>query len=255
MAPERTLVYFTADVHLGLSLGDPAGREARFVEFLRSIPADRTRALWLLGDIWDFWYEYRSVVPKGYVRVFAALTELMDAGVEVHFIPGNHDQWCYRYFAELGMKVEGQPCEVELDGRRFVLSHGDGLGPVPLSYRLLKGLFRCRVTRALFSTIHPTLALALGNAWSGGKKSSRRPYVFRGEDEPLYKWAAKYEAEAAAEGRKIDCFLCGHYHSGADLTLPGGARLMVLPSWLESSPYWYWDGISVFLGYSKNIEK
>ena len=101
MENTRNLTYFVADVHLGLDVNDPAGREARFVAFLRSIPADRTEALYLLGDIWDFWYEYRDVVPKGYVRVFAALTDLMDAGVRVCFFTGNHDVWAYRYFEEL----------------------------------------------------------------------------------------------------------------------------------------------------------
>ena len=111
---ERTLTYFVSDVHLGLQVADAAGREARFVAFLKEIPADRTEALYLMGDIWDFWYEYRHVVPKGYVRVFAALTELMDAGVKVYFFRGNHDIWSYRYFEEMGMVRLDQPAVVEI---------------------------------------------------------------------------------------------------------------------------------------------
>ena len=93
----RNLTYFVSDVHLGLDVKNPADREARFVSFLQSIPKDKTEALYMLGDIWDFWYEYHDVVPKGYVRVFASLMDLMDAGVKVYFFQGNHDIWCYHY--------------------------------------------------------------------------------------------------------------------------------------------------------------
>ena len=111
----RHLTYFASDVHLGLQVSDPAGREARFVAFLKAIPAAETEALYLLGDVWDFWYEYRDVVPKGYVRVFGALTDLMDAGVKVYFFPGNHDIWTYRYFGELGIEI----CD---DGMNFAVN-------------------------------------------------------------------------------------------------------------------------------------
>ena len=115
----RNLTYFASDVHLGLQVADPAGREARFVSFLKRIPAAETDALYLLGDIWDFWYEYRDVVPKGSVRVFGALTDLMDAGVKVYFFPGNHDIWAYGYFEELGMKILEQPYVTEIGGKTF----------------------------------------------------------------------------------------------------------------------------------------
>ena len=248
--PERKGIYFVSDVHLGLQVGDPAEREARFVDFLRSIPAEGTRALYLLGDIWDFWYEYRDVVPKGYVRVFAALTDLMDAGVEVYFMPGNHDIWCYRYFEELGIRVLQQPYRFEADGKVFCLGHGDGLGPVPFGYRLMHGIFTNRVAQALFSTLHPRIAFSLANAWSRRNRLSHAPYRFRGEDEPLYRFAAEYAAR-----QHVDYFIFGHYHAEVDMTLPGGARLLMAKSWFEDSPYWYWGGISVFLGRSKKIEK
>ena len=137
METGRTSAYFVADVHLGLDVNSPQDRENRFVEFLRSIPAGRTCALYLLGDIWDFWYEYRDVVPKGYVRVFAALMDLMVAGVMVYFFQGNHDVWTYRYFEELGMRRLVQPCVVRIGDKDFCLGHGDGLGPVPAGYRFL----------------------------------------------------------------------------------------------------------------------
>ena len=246
---ERKGIYFVSDIHLGLQVGDPAGREARFVAFLKSIPADTTRALYLLGDIWDFWYEYKYVVPKGSVRVFAALLELMDAGVEVYFMAGNHDMWCFHYFEELGITILQQPHCFEADGIRFCVGYGDGLGPVPFGYRLMHGIFASRPIQALFSTLHPTLAFALGNAWSRRNRLSHAPYRFRGEDEPLYRFAAEYEKE-----HPVDYFIFGHYHAEVDMTLPGGARLLMTKSWMDDSPYWYSDGISVFLGHSKKIE-
>ena len=118
---ERSLVYFVADVHLGLDVNDPADREARFVRFLESIPKDKTLALYMLGDIWDFWYEYKDLVPKGYVRVFAALMDLMEAGVKVFFFQGNHDIWCYHYFSDMGIEILQQPYVVELGGKVFCL--------------------------------------------------------------------------------------------------------------------------------------
>ena len=106
---DRNLTFFVSDVHLGLDVKDPVDREARFVSFLNSIPLQRTESLYMLGDIWDFWYEYHDVVPKGYVRVFAALMNLMDAGVKVYFFQGNHDIWCYHYFEDMGIRILKQP--------------------------------------------------------------------------------------------------------------------------------------------------
>ena len=128
---ERRYTYFVADVHLGLDVNDPRAREARFVSFLRSLDPEQTAALYLLGDIFDFWYEYRDVVPKGYCRVFAAIQDLIEAGVEVYFFQGNHDVWTYSYFEELGMHRLVQPATVEIGGKVFCLGHGDGLGPAP----------------------------------------------------------------------------------------------------------------------------
>ena len=234
----RTLTYFVSDVHLGLDVQDPAGREARFVRFLRSIPADRTEALYLLGDVWDFWYEYRDVVPKGYVRVFAALTDLMDAGVRVYFFRGNHDIWTYSYFESLGMIRLEQPYTVEIAGKVFCLGHGDGLGPGMHGYKLMRATFRNPLLQFLFSLLHPWVAFRLGNGWSRRSRLAKRTeYVFRGPEEPLYQWCTAF-----SENRPTDYFVFGHYHSQADLTLPSGARLLLLGDWMTESPYLFFDG-------------
>ena len=248
---ERKGVYFVSDVHLGLAVKDPSEREARFVSFLQGIPRDTTLALYMLGDIWDFWYEYNDVVPKGSVRVFAALMDLMDAGVLVYFFPGNHDIWCYSYFESMGIKVvREQPQLVEIGGKVFCLGHGDGLGPGLRGYKFMNSMFKCRFIQRLFSSLHPRIAFWLGRGWSRHSRLARNEqYVFRGAGEPLYKWAEEFSSQT-----HVDCFIFGHLHAQADLTLPSGARLIVMKDWMDQSQYWYFDGILVGVGHSMNTE-
>jgi UDP-2,3-diacylglucosamine hydrolase len=235
---QRQLTYFVSDVHLGLQVADPAAREASFVSFLRGIPAEKTAALYLLGDIWDFWYEYRDVVPKGYVRVFAALQDLMYQGVKVYFFQGNHDVWTYSYFEELGMIKLVQPYSVEIAGKNFCLGHGDGLGPVPFGYRLLRSVFHSKVLQFLFSMLHPWIAFRFGNNWSKSNRLSHNVhYAFKGEDEPLYKFAMEYSSQ-----NKVDYFIFGHYHDDVCIDMPSGAQLHILKDWIQSSPYICFDG-------------
>ena len=250
---DRKLVYFVSDVHLGLDVNDPAGREARFVRFLRSIPKDETLALYMLGDIWDFWYEYRDIVPKGYVRVFSTLMDLMDAGVKVYFFPGNHDIWCYHYFEEMGIVILEQPYIVKLGGKVFCLGHGDGLGPGDYSYKAMRWLFHNGTCQKLFSSlIHPTLAFTIGKGWSRKSRLARNEeYFFRGQYEPLYKFAVRF-----SQNQKVDYFIFGHFHTKVDMTLPSGARLIVLRDWVknQSSNAMVFDLISGCFGISQNIE-
>ena len=235
---QKQYTYFVSDVHLGLQVADPAEREARFVAFLRGIPAENTAALYLLGDIWDFWYEYRDVVPKGYVRVLAALQDLMDKGVKVYFFQGNHDVWTYSYFEELGMVKLEQPHVVEIEGKRFCLGHGDGLGPVPMGYRFLRSIFHSRVLQFLFSMLHPWIAFRFGNNWSKNNRLSHdKEYEFAGQTEPLYKFAEVYSVE-----NQIDYFVFGHYHDSVCIDMPSGAQFHILKDRIHSSPYLCFDG-------------
>lgn len=250
MVKDRYLTYFVADVHLGLDVKSPLERERRFSDFLLSIPADRTESLYLLGDIWDFWYEYRDVVPKGYIRVFSALQHLIDAGVSVYFFPGNHDVWTYSYFEELGMKKLQQPCLVKIGGKDFCLGHGDGLGPVPSGYRILSGIFHSRVLQFLFSMLHPWIAFRLGNSWSRGNRLARREeYVYKGAAEPLTVFAEDFSAR-----HHVDYFIFGHYHVPVHMKLHSGAEFYILKDWIDSSPYLYFDGISISGGYFQKSE-
>lgn len=226
----RHLSFFVSDVHLGLRVAEPAVREARFVSFLKEIPAGETEALYLLGDIWDFWYEYRDVVPKGYTRVFATLQDLMDAGVKVYFFEGNHDIWTYSYFEELGMVKLVQPQVVRIGRRSFCLGHGDGLGPGMWGYKLMRSAFHNRFLQRCFSTLHPRIAFSLGNGWSRDSRLAKNiGYVFKGEDEPLYRFCASFK-------EPVDYFIFGHYHCSVSLPV-GTGRLLILQDWI-TVPNW-----------------
>lgn len=224
----RTDVYFVSDVHLGLRTQDPAEREARFVSFLKGIPRDTTSDVYLLGDIWDFWYEYRDVVPREGTRVIAQLIDLMDGGVQVHFCPGNHDIWTYSYFESLGMKKFIQPEYVQISGKTFCLGHGDLLGGAGRGYKFMLGVFRCRFLQKCFSTLHPWLAFRFGLGWSDSNRRSHKPYHFRGEEEPLYRFALQ-----ESQKRHVDYFVFGHFHDNVDMTMPSGAKLIVLKDWMS----------------------
>lgn len=238
---ERNLLYFVSDVHLGLDVMNPQAREKRFVKFLRDIPADSTRSVYLLGDIWDFWYEYRDVVPKGYVRVFLALMDLMDSGVEVCFCPGNHDIWCFSYFEEMGIRIMKQPEVVQAGGKKFCIGHGDGLGPGMYGYKLMNRLFKNRTAQKLFSLLHPWLAFRLGTGWSKNSRLAKNEeYIFRGHEDPLYKWAVSF-----GKRTPVDYYIFGHLHTKVDMALPDGSKLLVMKDWMSGGNYLYFDGSSV----------
>lgn len=225
---ERNEYYFVSDVHLGLGLNDPADREARFVAFLKGIPREKAAALFMLGDIWDFWYEYRDVVPRCGARVIAALVDLMDSGVQVWFCPGNHDIWCYSYFESLGMHRFDQPFYTELGGKRFCLGHGDALGGAGRGYSFMLKVFHNKVLQKMFSTLHPWIAFRIGLGLSNSNRRTHEPYHFRGAEEPLYKFALSESGR-----RKVDYFVFGHFHDAVDLVLPTGSRLIVLKDWMD----------------------
>lgn len=229
----RNLTYFASDVHLGLQVADPAGREARFVSFLRSIPAAETEALYLLGDIWDFWYEYRDVISRPGGRVLAALQHLMDQGVEVWFCTGNHDVWTYSYFESLGMHRFYQPYHVELAGKHFCLGHGDMLGGATWDYRLMMWAYNNRVLQWCFSALHPWIAYRLARGWSLYSRKRHHSHHFRGEVEPLWKFAVEESTR-----QHVDYFVFGHYHEAVDITLPTGSKFYIVKDWISGGMHY-----------------
>ena len=247
----RDRIYFVSDVHLGLDVKDPEERESRFVSWLDSIPRESAKALYLLGDIWDFWYEYRDVVPRTGARVVARLTALVDSGIEVYFFEGNHDIWTFSFFEELGMKKRTQPYYMEEGGKIFCIGHGDGLGKVKRSYRLMLDVFRSKVAQTLFSTLHPWLAYRFAMKWSGSNRRSHSPYTFKGPGEPLYEFVT-----ASEENRHADFYIFGHYHDRVDMTLPSGSRLLLLKDWMDGGcPCAVYDSSTCELRFSDGLLK
>ncbi|MBD5334140.1 MAG: UDP-2,3-diacylglucosamine diphosphatase [Bacteroides sp.] len=241
MMSVRNNTYFISDLHLGASyIADPRAHERRVVEFLDHIAPDCKR-LFLLGDILDYWWEYRSVVPRGFTRFFGALARLADSGVEIVWFKGNHDIWIFDYLPqEIGLTVHDGIMVTELDGHRFLMEHGDGVGRLPWSFRKLRGLFRNRVAQKLYAAIHPRWTIGFAHSWSSHsrKQGGYTPSERAGDN--LVNFARTYNADHADE--KIDFFIFGHCHTILDSTLPDGSKIIILGDWISRFSYAVWDG-------------
>lgn len=228
------MYYFASDIHLGG--GDPARMqeiERRFAAWLDRAGRDAD-AICLLGDIFDFWFEYRQVVPKGFVRVLGKMAELTDRGVRILLITGNHDMWMYDYLTkECGVEVSTRPVLLEAAGKRIFLAHGDNMniGRQPL-LKLMNTLFRSRTLRFLFSwLVHPDWAMRFGRWWSGRSyRSHHRTPPQIGQTEPLIEYARSRHDELQA-----DCYLFGHMHVARDYR-EEGLHVVLLGSWEEEQP-------------------
>jgi len=241
-------VYFLSDAHLG-SLAIEHGRmqERRLVRFLDSIK-EKAAAVYLLGDMFDFWNEYKYVVPKGYTRFLGKISELTDMGVEMHFFTGNHDIWTYGYLEkECGMTVHHQPLTTEIYGKEFFLAHGDGLGDPDGKFKLLRWMFHNRTCQILLNAIHPRWGMALGLNWAKHSRQKRGtdgkepPYM--GEDrEHLVLFTKQY----LKTHPNIDYFIYGHRHIELDLMLSRKSRMMILGDWIWQFSYAVFDGEHMF---------
>lgn len=251
-APDRTLTYFLSDLHLGASyVPDRIAAERRVVAFLRSIEAT-AKAVYLLGDILDYWFEYRNVVPRGYVRFFGQLAAMADAGIEVVWFTGNHDIWLFDYLRdELGVKVVdvkgGIP--VEIDGTHFFLGHGDTFGRQPWTYSCLRALFHNRLCQRLYAGIHPRWTIPFAHGWSAhsrkgqsaGESSCANPAV------PVFTPKARASVEVAARqlcaaDPELRYIVLGHHHVALDEPVTRTCRLIILGNWICDSTYAVFDG-------------
>ncbi len=229
-------IYFISDLHLGLYPEKKSlEREKKLVNWLDEIKGN-VAELYLLGDIFDFWHEYKHVVPRGSVRFLGKLAELADSGSKIHFFTGNHDIWSYGYFkSEFGAEIHYKPYTCELNGLTFFLSHGDGLGPGDFGYKLLKGIFTNKILQWLFSRLHPNFALWIGKSWS--KKSRYAKGIvaqgFEGEEGELQIVFAKEELKK----RHCDFFIFGHRHIPWDIKLGEKSRVINLGDWIYSYTY------------------
>ena len=219
--------YFLSDAHLGsLAFPDRLDRERRLVAFLDSIKHEAA-AVWLLGDMFDFWHEWREVVPKGYTRFLGKLSELHDLGVEVHFFQGNHDLWAYRYLHdECGCTIHTAPFTLRTPQGTLFLAHGDGLGDTDWKFRLLRSVFHSRVLQWLFRTFIPTSwAMRFGLSWARHSRLSKGDEPYRGEDDEAL---ASFAKSCLKEHPEINFFIFGHRHIELDLMLSRSCRLVIL---------------------------
>ena len=232
-------IYFASDLHLGLpTFTKSRERESLFVKWLDAIRADAAE-IFLLGDIFDYWYEYRRVIPKGFTRFLGKIAEITDSGIPVHFFTGNHDVWMFDYLPkELGVSVFRKPIEREFDGKKFFIAHGDGLGPGDVGYKLMKSAFSNSVLQWLYSRIHPNFTMWLGNTWSNNSRYSKEiTHTFKGEEEQITKFA-----RIELQKNPLDYFVFGHWHSPILYPLNQQSRLILLGDWIVNNTYGVWDG-------------
>jgi UDP-2,3-diacylglucosamine hydrolase len=233
-------IYFASDFHLGLEAGPPPlEREKKIVGWLNSVAGD-AKAIYLVGDIFDFWWEYKLVIPRGFTRFLGAISELTDSGIEVHFFTGNHDMWAGDYLStECGMIVHTSPFTTDFNGKKFHLAHGEGLGTKSTGYKILLSIFRNRPLQIMYSALHPAIGVGIGHRWSRNSRLGKGiTKEFLGEEnEDLIRYA-----KSVLEIDNIDYFIFGHRHLAMDYKLQPGTEIVFLGDWIKNGSYAEWDG-------------
>lgn len=233
--------YFMADAHLGTrTIADVRAHEQRIVNWLDAASRD-AEAIYLLGDIFDFWFEYKTVVPKGYCRLLGKLCEITDSGIPVHFFTGNHDLWTFGYLEqEIGLIVHRNPIITQIGGKKFFLAHGDGLNDNSHSFKLLRAIFHNKLLQKGFRALPPTWGQRLGYAWSA---RNRRNHDLKGsfrsmEHEPLIRFAMQHSSQ-----HNVDYYIFGHRHILLQKTLPTGAQIAIIGDFMQQFSYAVFDGM------------
>lgn len=244
--PTGKNIYFLSDFHLGApSFEASRQRERLLVQFLDSIRA-HAAAIFLVGDMFDFWYEYSKVVPRGYTRMLGKLAELTDSGIPIHFFVGNHDMWMNDYLQkELNIPVYFEPKEFVLGGKQFYIGHGDGLGPGDHGYKALKKVFRNPVCQALFGLVPPAIGIGLADYFSrkSRAKTGGREEVWRGLEN---EWLITYSQDMLRK-KHYDFLVFGHRHLPIDWQLNDRSRYINLGDWIHYCSYAVFDGQEVSL--------
>ena len=233
---ENKKIYFASDQHLGAPTHEASlPREKKFVAWLNVIKED-AGAVFLLGDLFDFWFEYKTVVPKGFVRVLGKLAELKDAGIAIYFFVGNHDLWMRDYFQkEIDIPVFHQPQEFDINGKLFLIGHGDGLGPEDHGYKRMKKVFTFPFFKWLFRWLHPDIGVKLGHYFSVKNKliSGDEDAQFLGEEN---EWLAQYCKRKLTE-KHYDFFVFGHRHLPLEIELNSTSKYINLGDWIQYFTY------------------
>ncbi len=249
---EKSKIYFASDFHLGIpDYKSSLTREKKLVGWLNTISKD-AKEIFLMGDIFDFWFEYKHAIPKGYTRLFGKIAEITDSGTPVHIFRGNHDIWAFDYFQkELNVKLHRKPIIREFDGTTFFLAHGDGLGPGDTGYKMLKKVFEFKVNQFLFKWLHPDIGLWLGLFFS---KRSRIANIAREgkpenhvkiEDEMLVQYAKRKKSL----NRNINYFVFGHRHIPVITSIEENTNVVILGDWITHFSYGVFENGEMKLEY------
>jgi UDP-2,3-diacylglucosamine hydrolase len=239
LADERK-IYFASDFHLGLQAGSlPLDREKKVVAWLNSVKHD-AKEIYLLGDIFDFWWEYKLVVPRGFTRFLGTISEITDSGIPVHFFTGNHDMWMKDYLSsECGVIIHTAPVTTMFNGKKFYLAHGEGLGTRDAGYKILLSIFHNKPLRFLYSALHPSIGMGIGLRWSINSRLGKGiTSTFLGEErEDLIRYAKTILLKD-----NIDYFIFGHRHLAMMYKLQTNTEVVFLGDWIKRGSYAEWNG-------------
>lgn len=228
-------IYFASDFHLGIPTPEKSReRECRIIRWLNECQKD-AHSIFLVGDLFDFWFEYKTTIPKGFSRFQGKLAELADAGIELHIFTGNHDLWMFGYFEkEFGAQVYTEPIELQINNTSIYVGHGDGLGPGDSGYKFLKKVFTNNFFQWCFHWLHPNVGMGLANFWSGKSRAqaNNTEQRFLGEDEWLWTYAKEMESI-----QHHDYYIFGHRHLPLDLQVADNSRYINLGEWLNFNTY------------------
>ncbi len=242
MNQTRNKIYFASDFHLGApNEKESLIREKRIISWLDQIKND-AKEIYLVGDIFDFWFEYKNAIPKGFVRFQGKIAELTDSGIPIHIFTGNHDMWIFDYIPkELGCTLYRNPIIKEYGSKKFYIGHGDGLGPGDTKYKMLKSVFTSKLCQWAFARIHPNLGIGIANAWSRKSRRTNLSYdeVFHGEEkEQLIIYCKDYTKKDSS----IDYFIFGHRHLPLEIKINEKTTYFNLGEWIKHNTYAVFDG-------------
>lgn len=244
--PTGKKIYFASDFHLGApNYEDSLVREKKIIAWLTSIE-DTAFEIYLLGDVFDFWFEYKHAIPKGFVRLQGKIAALTDKGIKIHWFYGNHDMWVFDYIPkELGVELHPTEIRKTYNGKKFFIGHGDGLGPGDRGYKFIKKIFRSRISQWCFARLHPNFGIGLANLLSKKSRQStgNSDDVFYGEEKEMLIQFCKSKVER----EHIDFFIFGHRHLPINFELASGAKYVNTGDWIKYFSYAEFDGNSLEL--------
>ena len=243
-------IYFLSDAHLGLpNFEESLVREKLLVEWLEKVRKD-AKEIYLVGDIFDFWFEHKRVVPRGFTRFLGKISEICDSGIPVHFFTGNHDLWIFNYLPkETGVILHREKIILETNGKRFLIAHGDALGPKDTSFKILKKIFLNKVCQWFFQRLHPNFTMWIGINWSKGSRYNDKTENLRflGEDKERLIIYAKRKLKE----QHYDYFIFGHRHVPYEFQLENNSKYINLGDWITNFTYAEFDGQELSLKHYK----